>query len=1075
MRYTVSIFKKHLLMYTLMTVVCLSGCVQEDFATPPKKTENSVEFSLSVFDVRMPSVASRSMVGVGEANKEDEVQSVDILVFDASVEPAVLLEWVEVESQNINQNLAGGSSKVDFSAPLTLSSKKVCIAVVANCSLSGLTKGTPKNDVLNSLIFQNSGKWLADADNYTAIPMYGEIEVAKIEPSVSIANIEMKRMLARIDMQNSTSNFKIEDVYLANYNTNGYVSPEWGSNGKINLAPTAPNIPSDPGKTLGAENAIRYQVNGGASYIGEIYALEASAAIDAGGVGEDGNASRKNATCLIVMGKMIENGVAVGDSYYYRVDFTQKVTIEEGTEVEYMPLMRNYKYVVDINEVSGPGFTDKVDALASYTVMSNMKTRVISYNRNKIKDVVYNGQYMLGVSVTDVQISQFQISEYAVDVFTDVPGDWTATVTSGESWLRINDGTAGGNVTTSGTSNSDTQFKLSMGYFDNALGIGDTRTGTVLLKTARLSQEITVTQKMIEPGVIKFVDAYGNEIENLFFRLRATNVAANTIEPQSVYVMFSTDRLDARLEPDRDFAGLIAYPDWGGFIPTLNPDRVTTTPFYGSVQAFSVEPKVKVDGDGKSEYWRVDKLLFTLHNKEGILLGAQREFSIIQALLDFSFQYYESVVPRSYEVDLGAEQYLQLLTNNNWEITKIEQLEVTGDDGTGLLITSDSDNDIVVGRSNADNIMWDQSVVDSDDDKIGYSVINRGYNFRLKLHPGKWKEGKSGTIRVTFKNVMRAGNQTSYTDYSFYTTIDLKMVSKKTSYTDSGEPLFYLYPLRFDKRLYYDENRANEGLKKDIAEADKVCKAIGDGWRLPNANELILSYVYRDALGGDATQGSGYAGQNIFGWYADRNWSSSVDPIDSNTRFTMDFSSGRTTTNAIWDWDKQYFRCVRNGASSGGYPKVSGATIISRDNSGGVKSSILLASGESPAQYDKVAPKFEVDLVDKVNTGMGAKAECEGRTGNWRLPTQRELLLIYGLGGMKTSYNGDGFTMPTWSGGFVKVDNWLWSQTVSESGKFYVVGPSPNASENGQLQTQSWAHTDSSLSWVHYRCVRSID
>lgn len=373
--------------------------------------------------------------------------------------------------------------------------------------------------------------------------------------------------------------------------------------------------------------------------------------------------------------------------------------------------------------------------------------------------------------------------------------------------------------------------------------------------------------------------------------------------------------------------------------------------------------------------------------------------------------------------------------------------------------------------------MWEHSVVDNPDE-LGFnplSIIGRGYNFRLKLHPGKWKEGKSGTIRITFRNVMRAGSQESYIDYPFYTTIDLKMVSEKTSYTDSGEPLFYLYPLRFDKRLYYDENRANEGLKKDITEADKICKAIGDGWRLPNANELILSYVYRDALGGDATQGSGYAGQNMFGWYADRNWSSSVDPIDSNTRFTMDFSSGRTTTNSIWDWDKQYFRCVRNGASSGGYPKVSGATIISRDNSGGVKSSILLASGESPAQYNKVAPKFEVDLVDKVNTGMGAKAECEGRSGNWRLPTQRELLLIYGLGGMKTSYNGDGFTVPTWSGGFVKVDNWLWSQTVSESGKFYVVGPSPNASENGQLQTQSWDYTDSGLSWVHYRCVRTID
>ena len=419
---------------------------------------------------------------------------------------------------------------------------------------------------------------------------------------------------------------------------------------------------------------------------------------------------------------------------------------------------------------------------------------------------------------------------------------------------------------------------------------------------------------------------------------------------------------------------------------------------------------------------------------------------------------------------------MQLLTNNNWEITKIEQLDIIGDDGTGLIV-SDSENDIVVGRSNTDNIMWEYSVVDNPEEPEynPLSIIGRGYNFRLKLHPGKWKEGKSGTIRITFRNVMRAGSQESYIDYPFYTTIDLKMTSEKTSYTDSGEPLFYLYPLRFDKRLYYDENRASEGLKKDITEADNICKAVGDGWRLPNANELILSYVYRDALGGDANQGSGYAGQNIFGWFADRNWSSSVDPIDSNTRFTMDFSSGVTTTNSIWDWDKQYFRCVRNGASSGGYPKVSGATIISRDNSGGVKSSILLASGESPAQYNKVAPKFEVDLVDKVNTGMGAKAECEGRSGNWRLPTQRELLLIYGLGGMQTSYNGDGFTVPTWSGGFVKVDNWLWSQTVSVSGKFYVVGPSPNAWENGQLQTQSWDYTDSGLSWVHYRCVRTID
>ena len=45
-----------------------------------------------------------------------------------------------------------------------------------------------------------------------------------------------------------------------------------------------------------------------------------------------------------------------------------------------------------------------------------------------------------------------------------------------------------------------------------------------------------------------------------------------------------------------------------------------------------------------------------------------------------------------------------------------------------------------------------------------------------------------------------------------YRTIDLQMVSETKSYTTAGEPLFYLYPLRFDNRLYY----------KEIGETNKV-------------------------------------------------------------------------------------------------------------------------------------------------------------------------------------------------------------------------------------------------------------
>lgn len=65
----------------------------------------------------------------------------------------------------------------------------------------------------------------------------------------SITGINMKRMLARIDIRNSASNFTVEEVYLANYNTIGYIAPAWDANGKLkDPVPDDPNLPADSGK-----------------------------------------------------------------------------------------------------------------------------------------------------------------------------------------------------------------------------------------------------------------------------------------------------------------------------------------------------------------------------------------------------------------------------------------------------------------------------------------------------------------------------------------------------------------------------------------------------------------------------------------------------------------------------------------------------------------------------------------------------------------------------------------------------------------------------------------------------------
>lgn len=164
-----------------------------------------------------------------------------------------------------------------------------------------------------------------------------------------IININLVRMLARIDINNEASNFTVENVYLANYNTVGYIASAWDSGTGL-LSDPEPDDPMIPGNSDRTGSPYSYSVNGAASYLGEIYTYEAMAAADAAsnsdGSPNDGAVSRKDATCLIVKGKMTGDNT----SYYYRVDF-----LKSGT-ADYMPLKRNYKYTINIKEASGIGY-----------------------------------------------------------------------------------------------------------------------------------------------------------------------------------------------------------------------------------------------------------------------------------------------------------------------------------------------------------------------------------------------------------------------------------------------------------------------------------------------------------------------------------------------------------------------------------------------------------------------------------------------------------------------------------------------------------------------------------------------
>ena len=274
-----------------------------------------------------------------------------------------------------------------------------------------------------------------------------------------ITGIQLVRMLARVDIVNSTtSGFTVEEVYLVNYRTGGYIPPAWDeATGLLAENPGPdPQIPAGAGKRTGIDDAIVYPVNGSALYQGEIYAYEAEAAQE---TWRDTESVRRDAVCLVIKGK---GGDAGAVSSYYRVDFAQA---GEDGKVEYMPLKRNYKYILNVQRVDGAGYASPQEALDAYTVPSNLKIRILSYNRAIIRDVVFNGQYMLGVEQTEYTLQKLSENR-RVRLFTDYPGGWTARISA--DWLTFVGGSEDGKEASGGAGDDSSSLVFRVAHFEGA-------------------------------------------------------------------------------------------------------------------------------------------------------------------------------------------------------------------------------------------------------------------------------------------------------------------------------------------------------------------------------------------------------------------------------------------------------------------------------------------------------------------------------------------------------------------------------------------------------------------------------
>ena len=312
--------------------------------------------------------------------------------------------------------------QITLKIPVDQVQAKYRFVVVANAGIPFIADGTPKNEAMNNFVFDCVGKWNTSDESLSLIPMWGEYSKLITIKDNMFVNVLMYLALARVDVGAlfkfnnpnpvtgqeypakdtdkesvwGLSNFKIKDIRVYRTLNKAYVASS--ANKIVSNEVVAPNIPlstkynSDSGagfddlKDADNQPLIYTLLSGDDSYIREIYIPE-SFPIDA-------NLSSGNVPCLVIGGYYGENNNSV--ITYYRADFA---TYRNGKVLNYLPLLRNHRFVFDIRSVVGPGYEDAGQALNS--IISDMTLDVKNWNELPLNYNV-NGNYYCSIDTREL-------------------------------------------------------------------------------------------------------------------------------------------------------------------------------------------------------------------------------------------------------------------------------------------------------------------------------------------------------------------------------------------------------------------------------------------------------------------------------------------------------------------------------------------------------------------------------------------------------------------------------------------------------------------------------------------------
>ena len=322
------------------------------------------------------------------------------------------------------------------------------------------------------------------------LPMSDLVNLSKIDASVTIPNIQLKRIVGKIVVENTDADFVLEGITVV---TNV------AKNSKLH------NLTDALEQNIGADNLVEYRKD-------DSYALNI---VDAEEIVTGGQTTKNNPLYVYETHSLSNDTYLVIRGHYKGESFFYKMALVNNDQ-HVLDILRNTEYIFTITSVRGRGFISMEDAKASLASNTNLDYSILVQEESSY-EIVSNNEYYLGVTNSHFEIYASAASGTAYVAFSLITdcksesiGERTITATSG---LRIVS-PVDGMIPVSTTLPSQVKIEMLAGFTSGEieLRLGNLRKIVTVKRREQVTSSGTIISSFIDDGY--YISAYVEDYVN---------------------------------------------------------------------------------------------------------------------------------------------------------------------------------------------------------------------------------------------------------------------------------------------------------------------------------------------------------------------------------------------------------------------------------------------------------------------------------------------------------------------------------------------------------------------------------